>query len=126
MADLSPDALAIIAAMQAKQPEGLSSKQQSELWVKMGLGAVGIVLVGGFTMVMTAIASAGEHAEANSEKIDRMAESVTKLVAVSDQQQEELGERGVWMSDMNAHAEKSRMADQEHDQRLRALEEGRE
>ncbi len=60
--------------------------------------------------------------EGQGEKLNELTEAVGKLVVVSENQQTELKSRGHWMDGIDTYSEQSRMKDQEHDQRLKLLE----
>ena len=120
--EMSPDAAAIIAALKPEQ-SALSTKAQGELWIKLGITAFSIVMIGGFSLIMYEISRTGMATNINSEKIDRLTENITRLVLASENMQGELQQRGGWMDGQDLYSEQSRMKDQEHDQRLNALEE---
>ena len=119
--NLSPDAAAILTALMPEK-SGLSTKVQADLWVKLGIATFSIVIIGGFSLIMSQIGQAGSTANANSDKIDRLTENVTLLVAASQTMQSELTKRGGWIEGQDLYSEQSRLKDQEHDQRLAALE----
>lgn len=121
MSELSPEMRALIETM-GKQSDGLSAKQQSDLWIKLGVGAFGLLITLGLFVINSSISVAGEQAAANSEKIDTLTENVNRLVLVSEQQQAELGKRGDWMNGVNTYSEQSRLYDQRHEQQIEALE----
>ena len=118
---LSPDAEAILEVL---RPEAatLSAKVQAELWIKLGVAAFCILVIGGFGLIVAQIGQASSAATANSDKIDQLTENVTLLVAASQTMQNELTKRGQWMDGQDLYSEQSRLKDQEHDQRLDTLE----
>ncbi|MXO89517.1 hypothetical protein [Pontixanthobacter aquaemixtae] len=118
---LSPDAKAILEALKP-EATAISAKTQADLWIKLGVATFSIVLIGGFALIMAQITQASSTANANSDKIDRLTENVTLLVAASQTMQTELTKRGGWMDGQDMYSEQSRLKDQEHDQRLKALE----
>ncbi|MGB7373724.1 hypothetical protein [Pontixanthobacter sp.] len=118
---LSSDAMAILSALKP-QESALSPKAQADLWVKLGIATFSIVMIGGFGLIMTEISRNGMATSANSEKIDILTENVTQLVIASQNMQGELTKRGGWMDGQDLYSEQSRLKDQEHDQRLTALE----
>ncbi|MEP5937156.1 MAG: hypothetical protein ABJ239_02410 [Erythrobacter sp.] len=119
--EMSPDTAAILAALKPEQSV-LSAKAQGELWIKLGITAFSIVMIGGFSLIMYEISRTGMATTTNSEKIDRLTENITRLVLASENMQSELQQRGGWMDGQDMYSEQSRMKDQEHDQRLKALE----
>ncbi|WP_209347011.1 hypothetical protein [Pontixanthobacter sp. CEM42] len=120
-APLSPDASAILEALKPERL-GLSAKVQADLWIKLGIAAFSILIVGGFSLIMLQISQASSTANTNSEKIDKLTENIAMLVVVSQNMQSELTQRGGWMDGQDLYSEQSRLKDQEHDQRLDALE----
>lgn len=118
---LSPDAAAILAVLKP-EPSALSAKVQADLWIKLGIATFSIVMIGGFSLVMSEVSQAGSAAYVNSEKIDQLTENVTLLVAASQNMQNELTKRGGWMDGQDLYSEQSRLKDQEHDQKIKALE----
>lgn len=118
---LSPDAEAILAAIKPEH-SALSPKVQADLWIKLGIATFSIVMIGGFGLIMAEISRAGMAASTNSEKIDLLTDNVTQLVIASKNMQGELTKRGGWMDGQDLYSEQSRLKDQEHDQRLTALE----
>ncbi|MDN3646050.1 hypothetical protein QWY75_07510 [Pontixanthobacter aestiaquae] len=120
-APLSPDAAAILDALKPERV-GLSAKVQADLWVKLGIAAFSFLIIGGFSFIMLQISQAASTANTNSEKIDKLTENITMLVVASQNMQNELTQRGGWMDGQDLYSEQSRLKDQEHDQRLDALE----
>lgn len=60
--------------------------------------------------------------QANADKLDALTEAVGKLVLVSENQQQELSRRGLWMDNVDTYSEQSRIHDERHDAAIENLE----
>jgi orotidine-5'-phosphate decarboxylase len=78
------------------------------------IGAAAVIFVG---------YSFNQSVEQNSEKLDTLVSAVSQLTSITEQQQQELGKRGMWMSNVDTYSEQSRLKDNEHGREIFSLKE---